>query len=488
MFTEGKIRKKPLNRQSGTLLFFFVFAGILPSTLIHAGTPTVVISSPTFKSLKKDKGACISILREKKRQETFWQPYFENPRVMAQISYPTQVHPNSAADYPETVLKRWELERGFNNANGDLDRLRSKAASLDEDRTSYIGFTLSSEWDSPLDVSKDGSEFSGLRFFDGSTTPLFMGHENHVVLKTSRHLTFEQDLKETGFILPERTFEKLTGQPRYIFELGLLNVERTWSGGLQTLLSTLSIFLDSHYNNGLYNTRGQLHVINSLSPAIYISCKYKHTKIYGPVGFDFVYDLRTQKPLRTPTGLYIMKISASEIIRRYGEHSIMPHKKGEQEQVSHSTAAQSDSVDSGYDQWLTHLENTAPQIILEKDFKKELDKLNEIRKLYFHTENFKPDQSDAPGVKDLVELADQLGYTGWHRENFIKLGLYSKFFEFYYQLAYACLLRLPPKEKHKFETLIKFYRDALISTAPQDYYQLLLEKSENNEPLMLPFY
>jgi len=442
----------------------------------------VIVSSPSFNldQIKQGK-TCKGLLTEQAREELYFVPSTDDPSSVTRIRFANQQSPNTPDSYPDTLLSRWKLERGFDDV--DIERLKLTDSERDPKRTTYLGFAYTTERYDPLNLDIEGESFSGLRFFDGSTVPLFQNRPNHLISKETRHLTFEPDLETMGFRLPERVIEELTGRPSYIFEIGLLNVERDIHNGLSTLLKNTTRFIDAHYNYGLFSVRRSLTEIERIGPVFYVSCKKAHVRIYEEYGFKLVESLELNGPVRTSSGLFIMKAFASEMIKSNESVSPLPLKKSEKDEGMRREQSSAD----GTIMWIESLEKRAPVIITKDDFQREITAINDMRKDFFHSGNSWRDLLHYPDVKLKADLS-RPGLQPASYENSMNISLYAVLFEKMYQLAYAALLRLPPEDEHLFEDLLAQYRFLLLSLNYRENYEGYKDFAENNPNALIPFF
>jgi|SaaInlStandDraft_6_1057023.scaffolds.fasta_scaffold09527_3 hypothetical protein len=428
----------------------------------------VVMTKPTPNFSSDKSRRCVQLFNPVIHHETIWVEG-ENGHMVFTVFKDYNPLPPIIDTVPEMILNQWEKRKRITTET--VQQIREIKDGLDRSRSTYFGYIhQSSKDESRLDTRSVEQPFSGARLYDGSKVPLYNGYPLRGVSEKTAKLTFEDDLAEQGYRFPERILEEETGRPAYILEFGLLNIQREYVDGLQTLFGILARdILDPNYNNNHYNIKSNLDVLKRHNVVIYAYSRETHLGIYKKVGFQQVMHPETGVPLKTSEGLIILKMSTEYLMVTYSDIPVKPLRRNEEKTLDQIQGAEKKQRVLSTE-YFESLQERAPEIKTQLDFA-----IATYRLSVLHHKLFNAPLSELVNHPDLQYLKDQYGSM----ENAINTNKYTLFFEASYMLAYA-RIRLTPAEDvhlvdkmmypyelmvHNFNNHEQFYKDFLTDQA-----------------------
>ena len=452
------------------LILLFSFFFLSPHSF--AGVEKVIRSSPQPHKPGRSPMRCQSVFSNAVRHESTWtESITDGSMALSKFVGFGKERPFHIA-IPQLILNRWSSQRGYTPEQ--IKKLESIDANFDKARTSYLAFLHEGE-SGPVHSNATSVPLSGARIFDGSTKPLFNGSPFPGISPKTRDLSFEADLKAKGFTLPERALEELTGKPAYIWEVGLLNVERDYKMGVHSLLGVLAReILDPHYNNNHFNLFGKMEELSRKNLTLYSIARKTNLRINKALGFELVYDIRTKEPVQTSEGLYLLKMSGTKLMETYADFALKPIKRGEDHKGADTELKK---ARTDVQQYFEFLQKDVPKIKDDNDYMFATYRVSRLHDILFRTDI--NELIHNPAVRFLKE-------EGGDVKGNVKMNLYLFFFEAYYQLAYARFKAEPGMTPEKFSKLIQPY-EIMVHDFPrfEENYKLFREGLEAGELMPL---
>ena len=442
------------------------------SNLVSAqdAAPKVVLSAPVPRGAL-NRGLCKNVFAPFSHRVMMWT---DVPGVSHGELVPIKMNdidqfPRVYDSAPGMIINRWAETRNYTTEK--IAELRETQDARDPMRTTVMGFAHEGWFADPLNTNLTHLNFSGARIFDGSTRPLMNGLLSREVSPSTKELTFERDLRDQGFILPERAIEEITGRPAHIMEVGLLNIERNYRNGAQALLGLLAReVVDPNYNSGNYNLLRNLDILARNNLVLYVINRKANVRINERFGFDLVYDTRTQQPVRTSQGYFLMKMSAVKLMELYAEAPLRILQRGERpvDDGPHRTQV------SDYFQML---HRDAPDLKLNGDYLLATYRLGRLHELLFEAT---PEQrAQHP---EIIAMKERLP------DNFdFEFSRYNIFFEAYYKLAHSYFSKMKGITPEQYARYMIPYRTMLnrFDNHPA-MYELFLEGRAAGELILVP--
>lgn len=370
------------------------------------------------------------------------------------------------------LIERWR--EYFDYTEEQIQKLWEFDGFAPESRKSYYGFLHEEQDFQLLDTRVLDRPMSGMRVIDGSTQIYHNGSPVESGEAKEALLTFEEDLREQEYEFPERVRERETGDSAFLFEIGLLNIEKEYENGFETLLLTFARnYLDPHYNHNLYNYQRSLEIIDTRNSMVYVVARRPMARNLQSKGFEQVYFEGTEEPVRLSRGLYLLKMSPQELIVRFSDTSPkIPQKRGEK-------AITSDGADSFYVQYFQQLHDTAPDIQSDQDMAKLTYRLGRMHEDLFVNE---------------LEVTPNHYWFDLAAENMVSrraaynLNRYHFFFEAYYKVAYSYYRWKPEAARGEYQRVMGWYRTMLdgVSRDPVGLYQAFSEDMKRGMLISIP--
>lgn len=243
-----------------------------------------------------------------------------------QGSEPTQVRTESDTrsakidPVVDRVLKDWTQDRDYTPEQASM--LQQRDQQLDPRRTTYISFEAE-------------GHVAIVRIFDGSHNVLKGGTEWPAASETSSLTPIE--IGRPGYKLPERIWQEQYGRPSYMWELGLVDVNREIKNGVETIFSGVAKKLDLHYNNHDFELLSDLKTITSRQMIIYAQTRANRLNIFKKYGFQptLVADRNGEiKPFEVAPNLVLISMKAEDFLKRFYSPKLFAEAKKQESQYN----------------------------------------------------------------------------------------------------------------------------------------------------------
>ena len=369
---------------------------------------------------------------------------------------------------PEIILNRYEA-LGYYTPE-EIIALRKINQNIYPERSSFFAFihdTNGTPFLTAADSLSPDVPLSGIRFVDGARVPMHRGEMNVEAIGKGPALSFEVSLlNDMGYELPERTIERLRSHQSIVFELGLLNVEKEYLNGIDTLLGIIAReYIDPNYNNSKFESENDTSFIRGMNTMVYLICSKRHLSIYRRKGFEQVLREDTGEPVTNKGGLFLMKMHPAELIENFFDHPSLPQRKGQESPTSEDAMRAEREAKVQYFQGL---QNTAPVFYNNWDYTMATYRLSKLHEFLFTL-----DPSELAGHPWFAPLVDKYSSPA---EAVIQNRL-TLLFEAYYQLAWATYTDLEKVSGVERDNLMHPYARLLLDYQNQgaNYAKLMNE-------------
>jgi hypothetical protein len=330
----------------------------------------------------------------------------------------------------DRVLKDWVESRDHTPAQQALLKARDEA--LDPRRTIYIH--LETEGHPAI-----------LRVFDGSTEVLRGGTLWPEASASPARTPLEIGAGES-YQLPERVWsQKYQGRPAYVWELGLLNIDRQLKLGVETAFSEVARLLDLHYNDLEFNTHGTVGSLSRKNMVIYAQTLKHKVGLFSKYGLKPVWAVDSAgnvSPFEVAPRMVLMSIKAEDFIRMHSSGRKFVRQKGQADPHSEEN--------------------------YQKNHRQHIAYMNRIDSARIPLFSLQQVAAEADATFRMYVIARRLRGEGPERDQLI-----IAFFERYLRLVNS----IPEKLRHeKWSNLRNLLRD-LIGNNPPSYALYYLENS-----------
>jgi hypothetical protein len=445
------------------IFFLFLLTSFFGTPKVAANTVTAVMSNVLSAKEELETRSCKNVFLAKFKIEVVTWKYSPGASDDVVAESKVQTMPDkaeaAAVKIRERILSEWVQGRGYTLEQAES--LRKIDDGLDPARTSYFSF------------EDNQGHFNGVRLIDGSSKPLAHGEFRNEISTQSAKFPFEDSLAKQGYLLPERQLEDQTGKPAHLLSIGLLNVDRHFQKGADSLLRNIShLYVDRNYNNFQFRLSGDVSKIKENNLQIYIICRPTHVQIYESFGFYQVLDSRNRHSIKTNEGLHLMKISGADFLKRYFLAAGEPHERNKEDQWNYSNEEKSHQSMINF---ISYLKSQAYNLKNERTHIRETFKLSQIYSLLEQNSALFLDGQMSAFLK-AFGLLNQV-------ETKIQKDLYKKFFERLYVYMYSAIQSTAygPEQREQF---LKPFEIMMIAD-PHAALAMYKEIVKNNPSLKL---
>lgn len=224
----------------------------------------------------------------------------------------------------DRVLNDWTQDRDYTPEQAQMLFYRDK--QLDPRRTTYISYEAQ-------------GAVAIVRIFDGSSKVLKGGTEWPSATESSSWTPIE--IGQPGYKLPERIWSEEGIKPSFIWELGLVDVNREIKNGVETIFNGVAKELDLHYNDHNFVHLNDLKSITSKNMMIYAQTRANRLSIFRKYGFQPTFIVGPNgevKPFEVAPNLVLISMKAEDFLSRFYSPKLFAETKKQDSKYNQTQA------------------------------------------------------------------------------------------------------------------------------------------------------